>query len=78
MASGVPVVAVARGGVLDVVNGGENGLLVTDTGEIAASLARLRGDPALRNRLIEGGLRTVREKFSWDVVLPQYRQLLEI
>jgi hypothetical protein len=32
----------------------------------------------LRNRLIEGGLRTVREKFSWDVVLPQYRQLLGV
>ena len=78
MASGVPVVAVARGAVLDVVADGKNGLLVTDTGQIARSLSRLRDDAALRSRLIEGGLRTVREKFTWDVVLPQYRQLLGV
>jgi glycosyltransferase involved in cell wall biosynthesis len=44
----------------------------------AASLWLLRDDPALRQRLIENGLRTVRERFTWHVVLPQYRQLLNL
>ena len=78
MASGVPVVAAASGGVLDVVTDGQDGLLVNDAVQFAGALSNLRDDRILRNRLIEGGLRTVREKFTWDVVLPQYRQLLGI
>ena len=82
MASGVPVVATAAGGVLDVVTADENGLLAENGQDwvraFASSLWKLRDDPALRNKFIENGLRTVREKFSWDVVLPQYRRLLGI
>jgi glycosyltransferase involved in cell wall biosynthesis len=82
MASGVPVVAVAAGGVTDVVRHGENGLLVDNAGSSARSfedsLRALRDDIPLRQKLIENGLRTVREKFTWDVVLPQYRKLLGI
>ena len=81
MASGVPVVACEAGGVTDVVRNGESGLLVQDgaasaAGSFAASLRTLRDDVALRHRLIENGLHTVRERFTWDVVLPQYRRLL--
>jgi glycosyltransferase involved in cell wall biosynthesis len=78
MASGVPVVACAAGGVTDVVIHEQNGLLDTATrGRVfAESLRRLRDDSNLRRNLIENGLRTVREKFSWDVVLPQYKALL--
>jgi glycosyltransferase involved in cell wall biosynthesis len=82
MASGVPVVANDAGGVVDIVKDGENGLLgdgpQSGYKTFAASLWRLRDDPALRNRLIENGLRTVRERFTWDIVLPQYRTLLNI
>jgi glycosyltransferase involved in cell wall biosynthesis len=78
MASGVPVVAAAAGGALDVVTDDQDGLLVNDAAQFAGALSMLRDDPELRNRLIQGGLRTVREKFTWDVVLPQYRQLLGV
>jgi glycosyltransferase involved in cell wall biosynthesis len=82
MASGVPVVACAAGGVLDVVKDRQNGLLVTQGAfayrQFAASLRTLRDDPALRQRLIENGLRTVRARYSWEVVLPRYRELLSL
>jgi glycosyltransferase involved in cell wall biosynthesis len=81
MAAGIPVIAAAGGGALDVVRHRVNGLLVDPDDpepEIAARILDLMRDGDLRNRLIEGGLRTVREKFSWDVVLPQYRRLLQL
>ena len=79
MASGVPVVSQRAGGVLDIIRDGENGLLANVRSPhhlFAESLWRLRGDPALRQRLIQGGLRTVRERFTWDAVLPRYHELL--
>ena len=84
MASGVPVIAVAAGGVLDVVRHEHNGLLVpADVAPYASrgllpALERMMDDEALRARLIDGGLTTVRERFTWKVVLPQYRALLQI
>ena len=81
MASGVPVVACPSGGVADILRDGENGLAADEMfgyRRFAQSLTLLRDDVALRNKLIEGGLRTVREKFTWEVVLPQYRELLGI
>ena len=81
MASGVPVVARASGGTLDIITDGDNGLLAdprTAHRRFAQSLTLLREEVDLRNRLIEGGLRTVRERFTWDVVLPRYRELLSL
>jgi hypothetical protein len=31
-----------------------------------------------RKTLIDNGLREVRERYSWDVVMPHYRRLLRI
>ena len=82
MASGVPVIAAAAGGVLDVVRHEYNGLLLErDHGSYARrvvvpALERVIDDEPLRERLIANGLATVKEKFTWDVVLPQYRALL--
>jgi glycosyltransferase involved in cell wall biosynthesis len=79
MASGVPVVASAAGAGEEIVRDRQNGFLAESQFQYRAyarALWQLRDDPALRKRIIEGGLRTVREKYTWDVVLPQYRKLL--
>jgi glycosyltransferase involved in cell wall biosynthesis len=80
MAAGVPVVATNAPGIRNVVTHGSNGLLVpvARPDELTRAITRVIDGPDLRARLIENGLRTVREKFSWSAVLPQYRELLRL
>jgi glycosyltransferase involved in cell wall biosynthesis len=53
MAAGLPVVASRVGGVPELLEDGEDGLLVRsgEVGELAAALARLIAEPATRRRL---------------------------
>ena len=82
MASGVPVVAFGAGGVSEIVEQGESGLLVRDLKlphiQFGRFLKKLQDDPGLRQRLIENGLKVVRDRYTWAVVLPRYRELLQI
>lgn len=65
MASGVPVVATAVGGVPEVVEQDRSGLLVpaSDPRAIAGAVGRVLEDAVLRRRIVEGGKRRV-EDFS--------------
>ncbi len=92
MAARVPVVAVAAGGVPEVVRPEREALLVgsaprdgaqrhpspgaPDAAEFAAAAQRLLGDPALRQRLTEHASARVRASFAIDAVCRRYRQLL--
>ncbi len=66
MAHGVPVVASAVGGLLDLVVDGETGLLAPpgDVSALRAALERLLADGELRARLGNAGRERARE-FSW-------------
>ncbi len=70
MASGLPVVAVAAGGVRDVVKAGRTGLLADadDPADFARLIASLLGDPARRRELSRAG-REAALAASWSVVL---------
>jgi glycosyltransferase involved in cell wall biosynthesis len=81
MASGVPVLAMKRGGVTDIIQDDKNGWLFGP--EYCFDLyldvlfVGLLSDPLdFTREVIENGLKTVRERFTWDVVLPQYREVL--
>ncbi len=69
LAAGAPVVASAVGGNLEVIRHGDNGLLVPagDAAALAATLARLLDDAALRQRLIQAGSETL-EAFAWETL----------
>ena len=71
-ASGVPVVAPAAGGPLDLVDHGRNGLLYdpADPPSLHATVARLVGDVELRRSLASTGLTTVAER-SWSAVVDE-------
>ncbi len=68
MAHALPVVALARGGVPEIVQDGENGLLVQEAAPaaLAAAATRLVADGELARRLGEAARQTVAEKFSAD------------
>ena len=80
MAAGVPVVATNAPGIRDVVTDGVTGLLVPvgRPDALAAAIARILADPALRSSLVMAAADHVRRNYSWDVVLPRYRQLLHL
>ncbi|WP_207934441.1 glycosyltransferase family 1 protein [Actinomadura sp. KC06] len=80
LACGVPVVAAAAGGPLDLVRPGVNGLLFApDDGQgLRAAVSALVADAELRRRLGVGALASV-EGRGWDVVCDElfghYRQV---
>jgi glycosyltransferase involved in cell wall biosynthesis len=69
MASGRPVVATAVGGIPEVVQHGENGLLVTaDPAAIAQALGQILADRPLAERMARSA-RARAEDFGWDQVV---------
>ncbi|BEL08690.1 glycosyltransferase family 1 protein [Actinoplanes sichuanensis] len=81
MASGLPVVAPAAGGPLDLVEHGRTGFLVPPhrADGFTASVARLAADPELRHTMGAAGRAAVQNR-SWaaigDELLDHYRQAL--
>ena len=68
MAASLPVVATPVGGIPEIVEDGESGVLVApgDAAALAAALRGLAGDPATRRRLGASGQRRVHERFTLD------------
>ncbi|WP_175409501.1 glycosyltransferase family 1 protein [Streptomyces sp. TRM64462] len=81
MAAGLPVVAPAAGGPLDLVDHGRTGLLVTphDAGALRTAVAALAADPALRGAYGRAGRAAV-EGRTWsavgDQLLGHYAEVL--
>lgn len=82
MATGVPVVATAVGGLIDSVVHGATGLHVPprDADAIARAVATLLDDPAGRAELGRAGADRVRSRYTWDRVAADteraYRRML--
>jgi glycosyltransferase involved in cell wall biosynthesis len=69
-ACGLPVVAVAEGGVRETVVDGVNGILVEhNPTAMAQAIDCLRGNPDYARKLGEGGRRLVTEKWNWDAAI---------
>ena len=76
-ACGLPVVAVAEGGVRETVLDDETGLLVASTPEaVAAAVARLLADPALARRLGTAGRANAVRRWSLEAATDRVEQAL--
>jgi glycosyltransferase involved in cell wall biosynthesis len=68
MACGAPVVATRRGGIPEIIESGQSGLLVPsgDSRVLAAELDRLLADEPLRGQLAARGCQVAQERFAWS------------
>jgi glycosyltransferase involved in cell wall biosynthesis len=78
MAASVPVIGTHVPGICDVIRHGANGILVRPRNPkaLAEAIGRVLSDGSLRENLIAGGIASVRDRYSWSMVYPQYRALL--
>jgi glycosyltransferase involved in cell wall biosynthesis len=77
MASGVPVIATAVGGVVDMVRPGRTGFLVPAEAprELAEALHRLIVDPGLRQAFGDAARETARAEYGADLYARRHLQL---
>jgi glycosyltransferase involved in cell wall biosynthesis len=76
-AAGLPIVATAAGGTVEIISDGQTGLLVPvgDEDAVVAALARLCDDPRERRRLGEAARLDVTERFGVDRMVAQFATL---
>ena len=80
MGVGRPVIASRIGGLPYTVSDRTTGLLFEpgNAGDLAAKLAQLLDDPALRERMGQAGRRKFEDEFSWPILIErQYKQILK-
>jgi len=82
MASGLPVIATAAGGPLDIIHSGTDGILVPPRNpEALAGGVRTLTQASVRNQVIERARRRVEEEFDIRKIVPRveafYKRVLE-
>jgi len=79
MLSGLVVVATARGGTIEILIDGENGLLFApgDADDLAKQILHLANDPDLRKRLAIAGQQTVIERFVETRMMDEIESYLQ-
>ncbi len=79
LASGKPVIASNVGGVPAVIQDGVNGILFKkeDIEELAQSIKKILTDGNYAEKLINNGLISVREKFSEEIYIKNYKHLID-
>lgn len=80
MASGIPLIGSNIGGITDIIKNNETGLLTRPENpeDISDKIVMLLSNKKLRRKFSEEGLRTIKEKFSWDVVTIKFVEFYEV
>lgn len=77
MACGVPTIGTPVGGIKDIIQDGENGVMTrpSDPQAIAESLLHVLRDQHFARKVAQGGIKTAREKYDWPIVFKQMDSL---
>lgn len=77
MATGKPVVASRVGGITEVIEDGEDGLLVEprNSDETAEAIMKLIQKRRLANRIGEAALEKIERRYTWDIIAGRYLNL---
>lgn len=77
MACGVPVLATPVGGIPDFLKENETGLFckTENPEDLAQKIISIFKDENLRSKLIENGLKLVKENYNWDIVAQKMREI---
>ncbi len=76
-AAGVPVVASPVGVYKQMIRDGENGMLAASREEWTEKILALLKNSSLRQKMIEGGKRTVVENYSVKAIAPKFLSIFE-
>jgi glycosyltransferase involved in cell wall biosynthesis len=78
MMAGLPVIGTPVGGIPDFLTDGETGVFCKprDPASIARSVARVKEDGELRDRIVKQGRELVRAKYGWDGIAEKIRAML--
>ena len=79
MACGTPVVVTSLGGIKTFLTDAEDALIVNpkEREELSLAMDRILESEQVHNRLIERGLKTVYDKFTWDAIAGQHMDFFE-
>ena len=77
MAVGLPIIGTPVGGIPDFLKDDETGLFckVGNPNDIAEKIIKLLENGELRNKLAENGRRLVEEKYDWDIIVGEFREI---
>lgn len=77
MAVGVPVIGSNTGGIPDIIEDNVNGLLVPpDNPEaLAKAILQIFDNPSMAEQFRKTGLKTVKTRFSWDIISEQFADI---
>ena len=79
MACRIPTIGTAVGGITDIINSGENGILVPpeDARTLSRVLKKAIEDGNMARQIAERGYQTVKQKFTWEKVLQQMENVYQ-
>jgi len=77
MAAGKPIIATSVGGIPELIESGQNGILVEagDEGKLASAIVKVLSDKSLARVIGENNMKKVRERYSWEVAARKAERL---